>query len=60
MITLLTVLVLFVAVPLFIGCLSLVDDPIPDMKRILDCGDDPIFSFLDEVDALLSRYPVPR
>jgi hypothetical protein len=23
-------------------------------------GDDPIFSFLDEVDALLSRYPVPR
>jgi hypothetical protein len=33
---LLTVFVLFVAVPLFIGCLSLVDDPIPDMERILD------------------------
>jgi hypothetical protein len=34
---LLTVLVLFVGVPLFIGCLSLVDDPVPDMERILDC-----------------------
>jgi hypothetical protein len=34
---LLTVLVLFVAVPLFIGCLFLIDDPIPDMERILDC-----------------------
>jgi hypothetical protein len=44
MITLLTVLVLFVGVPLFIGCLSLVDDPIPDMERILDCplNDDPM------------------
>jgi hypothetical protein len=37
MITLLTVFVLFVAVPLVIGWLSLVDDPIPDMERILDC-----------------------
>jgi hypothetical protein len=34
---LLTVLVLFVAVPLVVGCLSLIDDPIPDMERILDC-----------------------
>jgi hypothetical protein len=37
MITLLTVLVLFVAVPIFVGYRIHTEDPIPDMKRILDC-----------------------